>query len=210
MIEIPLPAVILAGGHASRMGGGDKVLLPLGGRRVFDHIRDQLAPQCGSLALNANGDPARFADLGLTVLPDSLSDCPGPLAGVLAAMDWAAGLGHARVITVPGDTPFFPRDLVAALRAHSDVLGPVLAATCDDSGTSRLQPTFGLWPVALRAVLRSDLAAGVRKVRYWARMHGATLAHFDDDGRMFFNINTPADLYAADALLSCGQSGLQA
>ena len=94
------PAIILAGGRSTRMGGGDKGLREVGGQRLIDRVIARIAPQCGVIALNANGDPARFADLGLPVLPDSLPDHPGPLAGVLAGMDWAASLGAEAVISV--------------------------------------------------------------------------------------------------------------
>ena len=112
-----IPGIILAGGRATRMGGGDKGLKLVGGRRLIDHVIARLAPQCGPLALNANGDPARFIDLGLPVLPDSLPDHPGPLAGVLAGLDWACEQGGEAIVTAAADTPFFPTDLVARLRA---------------------------------------------------------------------------------------------
>ena len=115
-ISLP-PGIILAGGRATRMGGGDKGRLKLGDRSLLDRVRDRLASQVGPVALNANGDPARFADLGLPVIADSVADCPGPLAGVLAGLDWAASLGADAVVTVAADTPFFPADLVARLKA---------------------------------------------------------------------------------------------
>lgn len=109
--------VILAGGRATRMGGGDKGLLPLGEGRLIDHVLERLGGQVSGIALNANGDPARFSDLGLPVIPDTLPDYPGPLAGVLAGLDWAAEAGTETIVTVAADTPFFPRDLVATLDA---------------------------------------------------------------------------------------------
>ena len=109
--------VILAGGRATRMGGGDKGLRMLGGQSLMDRVIARLAPQCGAMALNANGDPARFGDLGLPVLSDSLPDHPGPLAGVLAGLDWAAQMGVPAIVTAAADTPFFPNDLVARLQA---------------------------------------------------------------------------------------------
>lgn len=192
-----LPAVILAGGLSSRMGGGDKVLLDLHGQPLLAHVIARLAPQVGPLAINANGDPARFARFGLPVLADSLPDFPGPLAGVLAAMDWAAGLGAASVLTAAGDTPFPPHDLVARLQAARPQ-GPALAADRDSSGETRLHPTFGLWPTALREDLRAALAEGVRRPRQWAARHQAGTAIFDGPDP-FFNINTPADLAHASA-----------
>lgn len=192
------PAIILAGGRATRMGGGDKCLLDLDGRPMLVRIVERLAPQCGPLALNANGDPARFADFGLPVLPDSLPDFPGPLAGMLAGMDWAASLGAGAVVSVAGDTPFFPDDLVSRLMGGK---GIVLAASRDSGGEVTDHPTFGLWSVALRDDLRAFLAGGQRRVRGFARAHGATVAVWDAGAiDPFFNINTPGDLERARGL----------
>src|SRR5690606_20990586 len=146
------PCVILAGGQARRMGGGDKGLLPLGSGRVIDHVIARLAPQCGALAINANGDPARFADFGLPVLADPVPGQPGPLAGILAAMDWAAGLGAGVVVTAAADSPFLPRDLVARLVAAT-THGGAVAESPDGTGRMRAHPTFGLWPIGLRGAL---------------------------------------------------------
>ncbi|HHX88424.1 MAG TPA: molybdenum cofactor guanylyltransferase, partial [Paracoccus sp.] len=121
--------VILAGGRATRMGGGDKGLRQVAGRRLLDHVIDRLGPQVAGLAINANGDPARLAGFGLPVLPDSLPDHPGPLAGVLAGMDWAAGQGARAIVTAAADTPFFPPDLVARLQAAAGPSGLALAAS---------------------------------------------------------------------------------
>jgi molybdopterin-guanine dinucleotide biosynthesis protein A len=200
MTEGRVPAVILAGGMARRMGGGDKGLLHLGGRSLLDHVRGRLAPQAGAIALNANGDPARFADLGLPVLADSLPDRPGPLAGVLAGMDWAAGLGASHVVSAAWDTPFLPHDLVARLVAAGGPAGLALAATAGPDGPLR-QPTFGLWPVALRADLRAALEGGLRKIVAWTDAHGAGMAVFSAlPVDPFFNVNTPADLAEAERL----------
>lgn len=189
------PAVILAGGLATRMGGGDKVLLKLGERTLLDHILDSLAPQAAPVALNANGAAARFAHYGLPVLCDSVPEHPGPLAGILAAMDWAAGLGAPHVLTVAGDTPFFPPDLAARLGAHRGT-HPVVAAT------DRVHPTMGLWPCALRGELRAALGAGTRKVMLWADDVGAKRVAFEDAANdPFFNINTPDDLTRAQRYL---------
>lgn len=195
------PAIILAGGRATRMGGGDKGLREVGGQRLIDRVIARLAPQCGKIALNANGDPSRFADLGLPVLPDSLPDHPGPLAGVLAGMDWAADLGAEALVSVAADTPFFPRDLVERLQAAADPSGLALAASPDETGTLWHHPTFGLWPVALRDNLREALQGGLRKVVLWTDRHGAgtatfAAAPFDP----FFNINTPDDIAEAEKL----------
>lgn len=195
-----LPAVILAGGTSSRMGGGDKVLLDLNGQPLLAHALARLAPQVDALAISANGDPARFAGFGLPVLADSVPDHPGPLAGVLAAMDWAADLGAASVLTAAGDTPFPPADLAAALQAAAGPQGLALAADHDSAGALRLHPTFGLWPVHLRDDLRAAIAAGLRRPRQWAGRHQAGTALFEGP-EPFFNINTPDDLARAAAAL---------
>lgn len=202
--------VILAGGRATRMGGGDKTLLPLGDTTLLGRVIGRIGPQVKALAINANGDPARFAAYRLPVLPDPLADRPGPLAGVLAALDWAAGQGADRVVTAPGDTPFLPADLVARLVAASDGGAPVLAATAGAGQATRSMrgdlvrhPACGLWPVVLRDDLRAALGRGVRKVAAWADRHDARVAVFDAGGALdpFFNVNTPDDLRRAEALL---------
>lgn len=192
------------------MGGGDKSLLDLGGRPVVSHVIDRLGPQVSAIALNANGDGARFSGLGLPVIADSIADFPGPLAGVLAAMDWAAEQGARQVVTVAADTPFFPRDLVVRLQAASEgqTHPLVLAATPRGAEKTRSMtrsglirhPTFGLWPTALRDDLRAALLGGLKKVVLWSEPHGGREALFDD-GSAFFNINTPDDLEKARALL---------
>lgn len=192
------PGVILAGGRATRMGGGDKGLRDLHGRPLMAHVIDRLAPQCAALAINANGDPARWSGFGLPVLADDVPDYPGPLAGVLAGLDWAAARGAQAVVTAAADTPFLPRDLVARLAAAG---GFALAATADDSGRLRVHPTFGLWPVRLRHDLRAALVAGQRRVAGWALDQGAVQVAFDTlPFDPFFNINTAEDLAAAEAL----------
>ncbi|MFQ6547526.1 molybdenum cofactor guanylyltransferase MobA [Aestuariibius sp. 2305UL40-4] len=184
--------VILAGGAATRMGGGDKCLREIGGRPILSHVIDRLTPQVDEIALNANGDPQRFAEYDLPVLPDSLPDRPGPLAGVLAGLDWAAKRGAEQIVTVAADTPFFPGDLVAQLMAKDAPL--VLAAS-----PSGRHPTFGLWPVALRDDLRAALLEGTRKIVLWTDAHGGKVAEFPDDDA-FFNVNTPEDLARAEGL----------
>jgi len=162
--------------------------------------------EVGALALNANGDAARFARFGLPVLPDPIAGFVGPLAGVLAGFDWAAGQGAGAIVTVAADTPFFPRDLVARLQeaAQGMAYPLVLAATPrGDEETKSMSrggqvrhPTFGLWPVALRDDLRAALEGGLRKVVIWTERHGGREALFDD-GDAFFNVNTPEDLSKA-------------
>lgn len=188
--------VILAGGLATRMGGGDKALLDLGGSTLLDQVMERLGPQVAAMALNANGDAARFAAFDLPVLADSIEGFAGPLAGVLAGLDWAAEQGAEAIVTVAADTPFFPRDLVVRLAAASEDQDTplVLAATADGR-----HPTFGLWPVALRDDLRAALEGGLRKVVQWTDAHGGREALFDGPDDPFFNVNTPEDLDKARA-----------
>lgn len=197
-MKAPL-GVILAGGRASRMGGGDKALLRLGDATLLDHVIRRFAPQVAALALSANGDPARFDRFRLPVLPDVTPDFPGPLAGVLAGLDWAAGQGGGQgaeaIVTVAADTPFLPEDLVPRLLLAAEEAGTPIALAATGSGR---HPTFGLWPVALRDDLRLALAGGTRKVTDWADRHGAATAHFPDlPFDPFFNVNTPDDLARA-------------
>ncbi|MCY4334789.1 MAG: molybdenum cofactor guanylyltransferase MobA [Litoreibacter sp.] len=193
--------VILAGGQSRRMGGGDKGLLDLGGRKLITHVIDRLQPQVAEIALNANGDAQRF-DLGLPVIPDSIDGFAGPLAGVLAGLDWAAAQGHAHIVTAAADTPFFPCDLVPRLMLAAEEAPIALAATPDpDRGLAR-HPTFGLWPVELRDDLRMAIKDGVRKVVQWTDKHGTALAEFPAEPfDPFFNVNTPEDLTRAKELL---------
>jgi len=196
--------IILAGGLASRMGGGDKGRLMLGDRTILAHVIDRLSPQGGGLALNANGDPARFADLGLPVVADSIEGYAGPLAGVLAGLDWAAGQGADHIVTAAADTPFLPRDLVVRLAAAAEGEGTTiaLAATPDPERGRVRHPTFGLWPVALRDDLRTALLDGLRKVVLWTDRHGAATAMFPvEPFDPFFNVNTPEDLSRARDML---------
>jgi len=199
--------VILAGGLSRRMGGGDKALLDLGGRPVIAHVIARLAPQVDELIINANGQAARFAHLGLPVIADSITGFAGPLAGVLAGLDYAAERGIDHIVTAAADTPFFPQDLVDRLReaAKNDGQKIALAATPDTTrGVSR-HPTFGLWPTDLRDQLRAELLAGLRKVVRWTDAIGCATAMFKVDERdPFFNINTPADKDAAVSMMTKG------
>ncbi|WP_299642796.1 molybdenum cofactor guanylyltransferase MobA [uncultured Ruegeria sp.] len=205
--------IILAGGQASRMGGGDKGLLQIGRQSLLSHVIERIAPQVSGLALNANGDPERFADLNLPVLPDTINGFAGPLAGVLAGLDWAAGQGADSIVTVAADTPFFPRDLVARLtQAAEGQVHPLVLATTPRTGDEALKsgggervnrhPTFGIWPVALRDDLRGALMDGLRKVVMWTDKHDGREALFSADPfDPFFNVNTPEDLDRAQTLL---------
>ena len=185
--------VILAGGQATRMGGGDKGLLPLGTGTILSHVVDRLGPQTSDLVLNANGDATRFNALMLPVIPDSLTDA-GPLTGVLAGLDWALSNGHTHIVTAAADTPFFPCDLVPQLLLHAQN-GLCIARTA-----SGHHPTFGLWPVTLRDDLHHALTSGVRKILQWTDKHTAGTAPFPDDAA-FFNVNTPDDHAKAQAML---------
>ncbi|MEP3588012.1 MAG: molybdenum cofactor guanylyltransferase MobA [Marinobacter sp.] len=191
-------AVILAGGQASRMGGGDKGRLMLGDRSLIDRVIERITPQVDAVVLNANGDLSRFDDLNLPVVADSIEDFPGPLAGVLAGMDWAAEQGYDWLISVAADTPSFPRDLVQRLGGYDTPV--VLAATPDPERGRLPQPTFGRWQVALRHDLRAALNDGVRKIRQWTQAQGETLVVFGEGD--FFNINTPDDLAWAEKHLT--------
>jgi molybdenum cofactor guanylyltransferase len=201
MTDAPPPAVILAGGLARRMGGVDKPLRTIGGRTLLARVIARLRPQCAALALNANGDPARFAEAGLPVIADSIDGFPGPLAGVLAGMDWAAA--HHRqaeyMLSAPGDCPFLPRDLVARLH-HARCDRKVRIAVAASGG--RNQPVVALWPIALRDDLRRALTCdGVRKVESFFTRYPHALVEwpiipFDP----FFNANAPDDLAEAERI----------
>lgn len=196
-LERPL-GLILAGGLSRRMGGGDKALRLLAGQPMLTHVVARLAPQVAGLVLSANGDPARFEPFGLLVLPDDTPDHPGPLAGILAGLDHAAARGHRWLVSVPADAPFLPSDLVDTLQRalHGSRAGMAIAA----SG-GRSHPVVGLWPVTMRDRLRAALAAGERRVT--AVTADAAVATWPDTPiDPFLNINTPADLAAAEALVA--------
>ena len=181
------------------MGGGEKALLDLGGARLLDRAVARIASQTDRVAISANGALETYRALGLPVLPDTLPGHLGPLAGVLAGMDWAASVGAEAVVSVAADTPFFPLDLVQRLRSEGDL---VLAATPDPVRKLNRHPTFGLWPVGLRDDLRAALDGGLRKVVLWTDRHDAGLAMFEATPfDPFFNINTPEDLDRAEGLL---------
>lgn len=199
MTNLP-PSMIIAGGAARRMDGSDKALMALGQARVIDHLLAALRPQAGPLAINANGDQARWSEFGLAVRADPVPDRPGPLAGILAAMLWAGEIGAERVITVAGDTPFLPQDFVARL----DRAGPcAIAETRAADGTRRAHPVCGLWPVSAAPALRAQLDRGERRVMRFVEQVAAQPVLFDE-GKIpaFFNINTPEDLDEANRLLN--------
>lgn len=187
-------AVVLAGGQARRMGGIDKGRLMLNGETLIERVVKRITPQVDAVILNANGDLSRFDDLGLPVVADSISEYPGPLAGVLAGMDWAADHGYEWIISVAADTPDFPLDLVSRLAQETTPI--VLAATPDPDRGRLPQPTFGRWNVSCREDLRQALNQGVRKIRQWTQAQGESLVLFNESD--FFNINTPDDLVWAE------------
>jgi molybdenum cofactor guanylyltransferase len=187
--------LVLAGGLARRMGGGDKALIRIGDQTILERALERLGPQCRRIIINANGDLARFAGTGLPVVPDSVAEFPGPLAGVLAGLDWAAAHQPdiAWIASVPGDCPFLPRDLVE--RLHQARVEAGLPLACARSGPWR-HPVVGLWPVALRHDLRTALVEdGLRKIEVWTGRHGVALADWPvEPVDPFFNVNTPEDV----------------
>jgi molybdopterin-guanine dinucleotide biosynthesis protein A len=201
MIRPPTLGMVLAGGLARRMGGGDKARIRIGGETILARVLERLTPQCSRVILNANGDPRRFADTGLPVVPDTVPDFAGPLAGILAGLDLAAAHapGIADVVSVPGDCPFLPRDLVPRLCAARQAEGLPLA--CARSGEWR-HPVVGLWPVALRADLRKALVEeDLRKIEAWTARHGVAIADWPDAPvDPFFNVNTPEDAAQAERI----------
>jgi len=198
---------ILAGGLARRMGGGDKGLVRVGGAPILGHVIERLAPQVDAVMLNANGDPTRFADFGLPVLADSIQGYPGPLAGVLAGLEWtAANRRQARfVVTAAGDTPFLPRNLVALLVGAAEGERADMAVAASGG---RSHPVFALWPVALAEPLRRAIVGEeIRKVDTFTARYRVATAMFDDQPiDPFFNINTPEDLAEAERLWERGRS----
>lgn len=196
-------AVLLAGGQGSRMAadgkGGDKPLRLLAGRTLLDHAITRVAPQVGGMVLNANGDARRFSAWDLDVIGDVLPDYPGPLAGVLAGLRWAAAQGFSDVLSVATDTPFLPPDLVERLVDARKMAGVPLA--CAASG-GWSHPVIGLWPVVLADALEAGLRAGVRKIDAWTARFGVAQADFvTAPFDPFFNVNRPEDLVEAERLL---------
>jgi molybdopterin-guanine dinucleotide biosynthesis protein A len=198
--------IVLAGGKSSRMGGGDKCLLPLAGRPILAHVIERLKPQVAELIISANGDPARFSAFGLPVVEDRLGDYAGPLAGIHAGLEWVrTNRPESRfMLTAATDTPFLPLDLV-------DRLWPALGKGEPDLAVARsadgMHEVFGLWTVTLAPDLEASLLSGDRKVSDWVRQHQAKEVMFpplEIGGRAidpFFNANRPDDLDAAEAFL---------
>jgi len=199
---VKVVGLLLAGGQSRRMGGGDKALRRLGGTPLLERVIKRLRPQVAALVLNANGDPARFADFGVPVVSDSVPDFAGPLAGVLAGLDWSAV--HYPdcpfIVSVATDAPFLPTDLVLRLAAELEAADADLACA---ASAGRPHPVFGLWPVRLRDDLRrAVLEEGIRKVDQWTARHQLVTVPFPDAPvDPFFNANRPEDLALAAALL---------
>jgi molybdopterin-guanine dinucleotide biosynthesis protein A len=188
-------AIILAGGRARRMGGGDKALMHLGDRPILAHLLDRLSLQVPQVVLNANGNPARFAAFGLPVLPDTVPGLPGPLAGVLAGLEHALAHGFTHVLSVPADTPFLPADLAARLSAQAT--SEAAAVVCAASH-GRRHHAVALWSVSMAPAIAASLSCGERRLGMVAANHGGISADWGGpDPDPFFNINTEADLAAA-------------
>jgi molybdenum cofactor guanylyltransferase len=197
----PTLGLVLAGGLARRMGGGDKARIKVGGMSILQRVLACLTPQCSRVIINANGDPARFADTGLPVVADSVPDFAGPLAGILAGLDWAAANAPAVewLVSVPGDCPFLPKNLVA--RLHDTRASSNVPLACARSGEWR-HPVVGLWPVALRENLRHALVdENLHKIELWTARHGIAIAEWPTTPiDPFFNVNTPKDAAQAEAI----------
>ena len=197
----PTLGLVLAGGLARRMGGGDKARIRIGGATILQRVLACIRPQCTAVILNANGDPARFADAGLPVVADSVPDFAGPLAGILAGLDWAvANMSDTQwIASVPGDCPFLPRHLVSRLHDARAAAGVPLA--CARSGEWR-HPVVALWPVKLRDDLRHALVdEDLHKIEIWTARHGIAIADWPTEPiDPFFNVNTPEDAAKAEAL----------
>jgi len=195
--------LVLAGGLARRMGGGDKTRIRIGSRTILERVLDRFRPQCRNVILNANGDPTRFADTRLTVVADSVPDFAGPLAGILAGLDWAATQASniEYLASVPGDCPFLPRDLVA--RLHEARTAGQQPLACARSGDWR-HPVAGLWPVSLREDLRVALSQeGLHKIEIWTGRHGVAMAQWPTEPiDPFFNVNTPEDVAEAERIVA--------
>jgi molybdopterin-guanine dinucleotide biosynthesis protein A len=201
----PVLGLLLAGGLARRMGGGDKSLREIGGRSLLAHVIERAQPQVERLVLNANGDLERFGGFGLPVIPDAVPGHAGPLAGVLAGLEWAARVVPAatHVMSLATDTPFFPHDLAARLQQALAAERAEIA--CAASG-GRSHPVIALWPVSLAPALRTALVEeDLRKIdRFTARYRTVAVAFEDEAGDPFFNLNTPDDLALAEARLRAG------
>jgi len=196
--------LILAGGLARRMGGGDKTLIRVGEKTILERAIAALAPQCAGLLINANGDVSRFSGFGIPIIADDIAGFAGPLAGILAGLEWVAANAPASqwVLSVPGDCPFLPRDLVS--RLHAARVAERRPLACAKSGEWR-HPVVGLWGIGLRDDLRQALGAGLRKIEAWTEKHGVALAEWPAEPvDPFFNVNTPEDAAEAERMARTG------
>ena len=193
--------LILAGGLSRRLGGGDKALLPLGGRPMLAHVAARLRPQCAALVLSANGDPSRFSAFALPVAADDPPEFSGPLAGVLAGLEYCAAFAPhlTHVASAAADAPFLPSDFVARL---AEAIGAGADIAVAASG-GRIHPVAALWPTALAGDLRRALVGErVRKVEGFMRRHRVAAVEWPASRiDPFFNVNTPGDLAQAEAML---------
>jgi molybdopterin-guanine dinucleotide biosynthesis protein A len=206
MNSVPVPptfGLVLAGGLARRMGGGDKAKIEIAGVSILDRVLATLSGQCTGIAINANGDPKRFADTGLPVIADSVPGFAGPLAGILAGLDYLAAQdnGVEWMLSVPGDCPFLPDDLVERLHTARRKMGAGVPLACARSGEWR-HPVVGLWPVGLRDDLRHALTVeDLRKIEVWTARHGIAVADWPSEPvDPFFNVNTPDDAKRAQEI----------
>lgn len=191
MTKTNIAGVILAGGQGRRMGGVDKGLQDLDGRPLVQWVLDRLAPQVDSVVINANQNLARYAEFGCTVLPDSIPDFAGPLAGLHAALSQAT---TPLLLTVPCDSPFLPDDLAQRLREALEAQGAELAVARTGD---QVQRTFCLTRREILPKLEAFLASGERKVGLWHASLKLAEVAFDDEADAFGNINTLEDLATA-------------
>jgi molybdopterin-guanine dinucleotide biosynthesis protein A len=198
----PIAGLILAGGQSRRMGGGDKCLRPLHHKTILARIIARARPQVATLALNANGDPARFAQFELPVVPDVVDGFAGPLAGVLTGLEWARANAPACqwLATFASDAPFLPTDLIArllqAVEAQNADLGRAVS-------NGQEHPVFGLWRIDLAQPLRHAVVTeGMRKVDAWTARYRLVDVAFTGEPDPFFNVNRPEDLAEAERLLA--------
>ena len=196
--------VLLAGGQSRRMGGGDKSLKTLGGQSMMHRIIARVRPQTDSLVINANGDPARFSEFDLPVVPDPIGGYAGPLVGVLAGLSWLGNGSIQTIVTVPTDAPFLPTDLVKQLvTAQAGIADRIVLA----ASNGRTHPVCGLWPKSLAADLEAALIGGTRKVLDWTDRHDTVITSFapiaveGEEIDPFFNTNRPEELAEAEALI---------